>query len=121
MTKQRRFCILFLLLPLLLGLTSCIRYRVEYDIVDKEHVKLNWNIGVRKPENGIKAPEDLTVENICKTVVEHAQTQMYNDVVRFIPALTPPLSSWRKSSAAAATACFSPPMPKAASARCMPC
>ena len=67
MTKQRRFCILFLLLPLLLGLTSCIRYRVEYDIVDKEHVKLNWNIGV-------KAPEDLTVENICRTVVEHAQT-----------------------------------------------
>ena len=74
MTKQRRFGILLLLLPLLLGLTSCIRYRVEYDIVDKEHVKLNWNIGVRKPENGVKAPEDLTVENICRTVVEHAQT-----------------------------------------------
>ena len=74
MTKQRRFSTLLLLLPLLLGLTSCIRYRVEYEIVDKEHVRLNWNIGVRKPENGVKAPEDLTVENICRTVVEHAQT-----------------------------------------------
>lgn len=74
MTKQRRFSTLLLLLPLLLGLTSCIRYRVEYEIVDKEHVRLNWNIGVRKPENGVKAPEDLTVENICRTVAEHAQT-----------------------------------------------
>ena len=74
MTKQRRFGILFLLLPLLLGLTSCVRYRVEYDMVDKEHVRLNWNIGVRKPENGVHAPGEITVENICQAVVEHAQT-----------------------------------------------
>ena len=74
MTKQRRFGILLLLLPLLLGLTSCVRYRLEYDIVDKEHVRLNWNIGVRKPEEGVHAPGEITVENICQAVVEHAQT-----------------------------------------------
>lgn len=74
MTKQRRFGILLLLLPLLLGLTSCVRYRVEYDIVDKERVKLNWNIGIRKPEEGAQAPGEITVENICQAVVEHAQT-----------------------------------------------
>ena len=73
MTKQRRFGILLLLLPLLLGLTSCVRYRVEYDIVDKERVRLNWNIGIRKPEEGAQAPGEITVENICRAVVEHAQ------------------------------------------------
>ena len=74
MTKQRRFGILLLLLPLLLGLTSCVRYRVEYDIVDKEQVRLNWDIGIRKPEEGAQAPGEITVENICQAVVKHAQT-----------------------------------------------
>lgn len=73
MTKQRRLSILLLLLPLLLGLISCTRYRVGYDTVNKEHIELNRNIGVRKLESDVKAPEDSAVKNICRTVVEHAQ------------------------------------------------
>ena len=80
MTKQRRFGILLLLLPLLVGLTSCVRYRVEYDIVDKERVRLNWDIGIRKPEEGVHAPGEITVENICQAVVEHAQTPYEDDL-----------------------------------------